>query len=40
MDDRYNPENIQKKLSKQFDVVSGGQERKVREATMKDQKKK
>ena len=40
MDDRYNPENIQKKLSKQVDDVTGGQASKVREATMKDQKKK
>lgn len=39
MDDRYNPENIQKKLSKQVDDVTGGQASKVREATMKDQKK-
>ena len=40
MNDRYNPENIQKKLSKQVDDVTGGQASKVREATMKDQKKK
>lgn len=40
MDDRYNPEVIQKKLSRQVDDVTGGQASKVREATMKDQKKK
>ncbi len=40
MDERYNPEVIQKKLTKQVDDVTNGQASKIREATMKDKKKK
>ncbi|MBQ8460745.1 peptidylprolyl isomerase [bacterium] len=40
MEERYNPEVIQKKLTKQVDDATGGQASKVREATKKNQKKK
>ena len=38
MDERYNPEVIQKKLSKQVDDVTDGQASKVREATKNNKK--
>lgn len=38
MDERYNPEVIQKKLSKQVDDATGGQASKVKEATKNNKK--
>lgn len=40
MDERYNPENIQKKLSKQVDDATGGAASKVKEQSKKDKAKK
>ncbi len=40
VDERYNPEVIQKKLTNQVDDATGGQASKVKEQTKKDQKKK
>lgn len=40
MDERYNPEEIQKKLTKQVDYATNGQASKVKEQSAKDKKKK
>jgi len=40
MDERYNPETIQKKLSSQVDAATNGQASKAKEAAKKNQKKK